>query len=318
MNNTTKSAPAVSGSAASPTVAPPDVADAVRRRPLWEWLLAAALMLVAFQLIRTGFTNPNFQWDVVAHWFTEGVILKGLGMTLLLTAITMAISCVLGTVLAITRMSSNPLLQGMARTYIWLIVSVPALVQLLFWYNIAALIPTLRIGIPFGGPTFTEIDMNAAISPLTAAIVGFSLLETAYMAEIIRGGLLSVPKGQIEAATSLGLSRFRTLRRIRIPQAMRFILPPTASQVIRLVQGTSLVSMLSLSDLLYSVQIIYNRTFQPIPLLIVASLWYLIINSALSLLQMRLEAHYGKSVSRRHQHVHPSMSSRLRRATRRS
>jgi len=172
-------------------------------------------------------------------------------------------------------------------------------VQLIFWYNIAALYPVISVGIPFGGPALALGSANALITPLGAALLGLSLNEAAYMAEIIRGGIGSVDKGQYDAARALGMNGYGVMRRIILPQAMRVILPPTGNQVISMLKGTSLVSVLAISDLLYSAQIIYSANYQTIPLLIVASLWYLALTTILTFFQTKLENRYGRGFDSR-------------------
>lgn len=270
-----------------------DVAGAAPVRHPLRLLASIGVLVLAAMLGHMLVTNPNFQWDVVAAWFTAETIMTGLAMTLMLTAIAMVIGVVLGILIAVARMSGNPLLRAVASGYIWLFRAIPELVQLLFWFNLAALLPKLSVGIPFG-PEFASWSTNSLITPLMAAILGLGLLEAAYMAEIVRGGLLSVDHGQVEAAKALGMGSARSLRRIVLPQAMRFIVPPTGSQVIRMVKGTSLVSVIALADLLYSVQVVYNRTFETIPLLIVACGWYLILNSILFVVQGAIERYYSR------------------------
>lgn len=270
-----------------------DVAGAAPVRHPLRVLASAGVLVLAAMLGHMLVTNPNFKWDVVAAWFTAETVMRGLAMTLMLTVIAMVIGIVLGILIAVARMSGNPLLSGVASAYVWLFRAIPELVQLLFWFNLAALLPQLSIGIPFG-PEFASWNTNSLITPLMAAILGLGLLEAAYMAEIVRGGLLSVDHGQVEAAKALGMGSARSLRRIVLPQAMRFIVPPTGSQIIRMVKGTSLVSVIALADLLYSVQVVYNRTFETIPLLIVACGWYLILNSILFVVQGAIERYYSR------------------------
>jgi polar amino acid transport system permease protein len=270
-----------------------DVAGAAPVRHPLRLLASIGVLVLVSMLGHMLVTNPNFQWDVVAAWFTAETVMRGLAMTLMLTVIAMVIGVLLGILIAVARMSGNPLLSTLASAYVWLFRAIPELVQLLFWFNLAALLPRLSIGIPFG-PEFTSWSTNSLITPLMAAILGLGLLEAAYMAEIVRGGLLSVDHGQVEAAKALGMGSARSLRRIVLPQAMRFIVPPTGSQVIRMVKGTSLVSVIALADLLYSVQVVYNRTFETIPLLIVACGWYLILNSILFVVQDRIERYYSR------------------------
>ena len=269
--------------------------ERIRPRPnpwsIVTWLIGG---VVIAQVVYVLVTNPNFEWDVVRQWLFAGSVIRGLMMTLLLTVICMVVGIVIGITLAVFRLSRNKLLQLIAATYISFFRAVPALVQLIFWYNLGALFPTLGIGLPFGGPEFVSLRTNDVISPFTAAVLGMGLAEAAFMAEIVRGGILSVPPGQTEASTALGMSRGHTFFRIVLPQAMRFIIPPTGNQVISMVKGTSLVSTIAMGELLYSVQAVYNRTFQTIPLLLVACIWYLIVTAVLYVGQMWIEAHFAQ------------------------
>ena len=204
----------------------------------------------------------------------------------------MVLGFLFGTVLCLMKLSRSRVLQLLSNSYIWLFRSVPLLVQLFFWFNIAALYPTLSVGIPFG-PSYA-LDANNLISALTAAIIGLSLHEAAYMAEIVRGGILSVGKAQSDAAYSLGMTDSLLFRRVIFPQAMRTILPPITNRVIGMAKDTSLVSVLALSDLFYTTQVIYARTFAIIPMLIVACIWYLLIVAVLGVAQHYLERHFGR------------------------
>jgi polar amino acid transport system permease protein len=271
-----------------------DVANAVASPAYGRWLATAAMLLIAAWFAWIVATNPNFEWPVVAQYFTAAAILRGLGVSLGLTVIAMAIGVALGLLLAVARLSpSRPLYAG-AALYIWFFRGTPLLVQLIFWYNLSTLFPTVAIGIPFG-PDFAVWNTNDLISPVTAAIAGLGLNEAAYMAEIIRGGLLSVPRGQWETAQAFGMTHSRALRRIILPQAMRAIIPPTGNQLISMIKATSLVSVIAMADLLYSVQAVYNRTFQVIPLLMVAVIWYLLVTSILNVVQGAIERYYARS-----------------------
>jgi polar amino acid transport system permease protein len=221
----------------------------------------------------------------------DGQILAGLARTLELTVAAMAMGLMLGTVLAVMRLSGNPLLSTLSWLYIWFFRSVPVLVQLIFWYNFGALYPHIVLPIPFG-PVLYSASTNAVITPLTAALAGLGLAQAAYTAEVIRAGIVSVPQGQTRAAMALGMRWTTIFFRIVFPQAMRVIIPPVGNEVISMVKNTSLVSVIALAELLYTAQLIYSRTYETIPLLIVASLWYLIIVSVLSVGQHFLERHY--------------------------
>ena len=238
--------------------------------------------------------NPNFGWPVIAQYFFDPTVLKGLSVSLGLTAVAMVLGVALGLVIAVARMSKDRLASALAGLFIWFFRGAPLLVQLIFWYNLSTLFPKISIVIPFG-PTLASWDTNSLISPLTAAIIGLSLNEAALMAEIIRGGLLSVDKGQTETAQAFGMTRTRALRRIIIPQAMKSIVPPTGNQLISMIKATPLVSVIAMADLLYSVQSIYNRTFEVIPMLLVAVFWYLLITSILNVGQGAIERYYNRS-----------------------
>ncbi|HEX2298136.1 MAG TPA: amino acid ABC transporter permease, partial [Pseudonocardiaceae bacterium] len=216
------------------------------------------------------------------------------GITLLLTAVSMIVGSAIGLVLALMRDSHNKPIAAVALGYISFFRGTPMLVQLIFWFNFAALYPNLSLGVPFTEWQY-QVDTNALIGPLTAAIIGLTLNEAAYMAEIIRGGFAAVDKGQIEAADSLGMSSSRKLRAVLLPQIMPAVLPPTGNQLISMLKGTSLVSVLGVADLLQSAQLIYARTYETIPLLIVASLWYLAMTILLGIPQSMIERHYGRS-----------------------
>ncbi|MCU5774118.1 amino acid ABC transporter permease [Erwiniaceae bacterium BAC15a-03b] len=242
--------------------------------------------------------NPNFEWHVVLEWFTEGTVLQGLKVTLGLTVVAMILGVALGLLLAVARLSDNRLLRGLSSLYIWFFRGTPLLVQLIFWYNMSTLFPMISLSLPFSDTVLASWNTNDLITPLTAAIAGLALNEAAYMAEIIRAGLLSVDNGQVETTQAFGMSRSRALRRIIIPQAMRSIIPPTGNQLISMIKATSLVSVIAMGDLLYSVQAVYNRTFEIVPMLMVAVIWYLLITSVLNLGQSAIERYYARGTRR--------------------
>jgi len=258
-----------------------------------QWVATAVLLVFAAMFIHSLFANPNYQWSVVSHYFFSRVILSGVLLTIELTVIGMSISVVIGIVCAVMRLSTNRLLVGASVTYIWFFRACPLMVQLIFWFNLGVLYPRLGLGIPFG-PQFMTFSANSLITTMMAAILGLSLYEGAYMAEIVRGGILAIEAGQAEAAQSLGMPRSLTLRRIILPQAMRVIIPPTGNELIGMLKNTALVSVIALAELLYAAQSIYMRTYQEIPLLIVVIIWYLVIVSVLSVGQYYLERHYGR------------------------
>jgi polar amino acid transport system permease protein len=271
--------------------APPIKAVPVRHPG--RWVGVAVIAVLVAMLVHSFLTNPNFQWDVVGEYLFSDPVLRGLRNTLVLTVLAMAIGIVGGVLLAVMRLSPNPVLAGAAAVYIWLFRGTPVITQLIFWNFLAALYPRLGLGIPFG-PTFVSVDTNAVISVFAASLLGLGLNEAAYMAEIVRGGIQSVDPGQSEAAGALGLSRTQTLRRIVLPQAMRVIVPPTGNETISMLKTTSLVVVIAYFELTVAVQTIYSRTFQTIPLLIVAALWYLALTSVLSIGQMFIERRFGR------------------------
>lgn len=279
----------------------------IHRRSVAEYIAWVVFILLAAGLVYTLTTNPNYQWGVVGQYFTSAAILRGLGLTLVLTAVSMVLGTLIGLLVAVMRASSIRPVMLAATAYIAFFRGTPVLVQLIFWFNIAALYPHLAIGIPFTNVSQT-IDVNQIMSATTAAIIGLSLNEAAYMAEIIRGGFTSVGKGQLEAADSLGMSAMTKMRKIIIPQAMPSIIPATGNQVIGMFKETSLVSVLGVAELLESAQLIYARTYQTIPLLIVACLWYLAMTLLLSYPQSLIEKRYSRSTAAIGRTIMPSES----------
>jgi polar amino acid transport system permease protein len=234
---------------------------------------------------------------VVSRYLFDARILAGLVVTLKLTIIAEIIGIGGGLLLAVMRMSSSQVLVGTAALYIWFFRGTPLLVQLLFWGFAAAIFPEIGIGIPFGGPMLASWDTNTAISLMTAAVLGLGLNEAAYTAEVVRAGLLSVPKGQTEASRAMGFSRLQTLRHVVLPQAMKVMIPPIGNNVNAMLKTTSLVVVLGVGDLLYSTQQIYAKNLQQIPLLIVVSIWYLAATSLLGLAQSRIERRFSRETA---------------------
>ena len=251
------------------------------------------MLVLAAAVIRSVVTNGRFEWSVVGDYMFDSRILHGAVVTIELTVIAMAIGIALGVLLAVMRLSPNPLVSGASWFYIWFFRGTPLLVQLLFWYNIAALYPTIALGVPFG-PSFIHANANTLITAFTAAILGLGLNEGAYMAEIVRAGIISVDEGQADAAQSLGMTRLQTMRRIVLPQAMRVIIPPTGNETISMLKSSSLVSVIVVTELLYAGQLIYSVNFKTIQLLIVVSFWYIVFTSVLYVGQYYLERYYGR------------------------
>ena len=267
------------------------------RHPL-RWVTVVVVGVLLAMLIHSLVVNPAWRWSYVQGYFTDAQILHGIVVTLELTGLAMGIGIVLGILLAVMRMSPNPVLSTSAWFYTWFFRGTPVLVQLLFWYSFAYLFSNLSIGVPFG-PRFHTWDTNSIITPFVAGVLGLGLNEAAYMSEIARAGLLSVNQGQSEAAAALGMSRGLALRRVVLPQAMRVIIPPTGNETISMLKTTSLVIVISLNDLTGAAQNLYNQaTFLQIPLLVVASIWYLIMTSVLSVGQYFLERRFGRGTNR--------------------
>lgn len=255
---------------------------------------ASIVLFLVAMLVHSLVTNENYEWSTVWHYLFHPRIMEGLRNTLVLTVVAMSIAIVLGIVLASCRLSENKVLSAVAGAYLWFFRGTPLLIQLIFWYNLSALYPRLGIGVPFGGEFFFSASTNSVLTLWLVAILGLALHESAYMAEIVRGGLLSVSGHQTEAASALGMNSSLTFRRIVLPQALRVIVPPTGNQVIGMLKYSSLVSVIALPDLLYSAQMIYTQTFETIPLLIVVSLWYLLCTSMLTIVQGYIERYYGR------------------------
>jgi polar amino acid transport system permease protein len=285
-------------------------AAALRTVPVrhpWRWVATAVILVLLAMLVNTlffssvvrgGVVEGRFQWPVVGKYLFARPVLRGAGVTLELTAIAMVVGIVLGVVLAVMRLSPNPILSATAWIYIWFFRGTPVLVQLFFWYvGITYLYPKLTLGIPFG-PAFYTVNANSLITPFIAGALGLSLNEGAYMAEIVRAGIISVDEGQTEAAQSLGMSKLQTLRRIVLPQAMRIIIPPTGNETISMLKTTSLVYTIAVTELFTATQNISNANYQIVPLLLVASLWYLFFTSVLTVGQYYVERYYARGSTR--------------------
>jgi polar amino acid transport system permease protein len=292
-------------SASEPNTSAPERPEEIRAVPVrhvGRWIASLIVLIIAASIVRAIVVNSNFYWGVVGHYLFDHRILAGALKTIELTAVSMAVGIVVGVVMAVMRLSPNPLVSGFSWLYIWFFRGTPLLVQLLFWNFGGALFKHITVGVPFGGPALINPTYNSVITAFVAATLGFGLNEGAYMAEIVRAGMISVDEGQTEAAQSLGLTRLQTLRLIVLPQAMRVIIPPTGNETISMLKNTSLVLVLgSVIDLLFATQQIYSATYQTIPLLIVASIWYLVMTSVLYVGQYFVERRYGRGFSRAEQ-----------------
>ncbi|MGH3877620.1 MAG: amino acid ABC transporter permease [Actinophytocola sp.] len=272
---------------------PPEKIVAVPVRHPGRWVAAGVLLVLAAMLANSLLTNPAWRWDVVWRFMFNQRVINGLFLTIELTLLAMVIGIVLGVIIAVMRLSPNPIVSTIAWVYAWFFRGTPVLVQVIFWSFIAILYPVISLGIPFG-PEFLFFDANLLIPIFVGAVLGFGLNEAAYMSEIVRAGILSVDSGQTEAAEALGMTRLKILRRIVLPQAMRVIIPPTGNETISMLKTTSLASVIAVGDLFTEVQLIYGGNLQQIPLLVVASIWYLVLTSLLSVAQFFIERRYSR------------------------
>ncbi|MYZ33995.1 MULTISPECIES: amino acid ABC transporter permease [unclassified Streptomyces] len=295
---------ALSSSAPSPKKesSPPSAAElaalkVVPARHYWRWVAGAAALVVVAQFVHGLVTNPGWDWDTFFLHLSTDTVLKAVWVTLQLTAYGTALGFALGVVLAFMRLSRSVILQTVAWTYIWAFRSIPLIVQLLFWFNLAYLYQELGVGVPFG-PVLWSFDTMNLVGAMSAAVIGLALHQAAYAAEIVRGGIISVESGQLEAAAALGIPRLRQIRRILLPQAMRGILPNAANEVISLFKGTSIVSVMAIGELFYQVQVIYGRNGRVVPLLMVATAWYILLTTLLSVAQYYVERHFARGAER--------------------
>jgi polar amino acid transport system permease protein len=281
----------------------PDEIKAVPVRHPGRWIAAVIVLVVAASIVRSIITNtgPNkgFEWTVVGHYLFDSRILHGVVATIYMTFLAMVIGILLGVIAAIMRLSPNPIVSGASWLYIWFFRGTPLLVQILFWYNLQALFPTISLGIPFG-PSLVHTHANTIITTLVAGLLALGLNEGAYMSEIVRAGIISVDEGQTQAAQALGMSRLQIMRLIVLPQAMRVIIPPTGNETISMLKNTSLLSVISFGELLFGAETIYDVNYKVIPLLIVASIWYLAMTSVLYVGQYFIERRYGRGFTRAH------------------
>lgn len=284
--------------AAAETAAEVHELRVVPRRSLVTWALAGVAVLLCLAVTWTIVTSPSIDWSVTRSYLFNPQILHGVRVTILLSVLAMAFGVVLGVVVGLARMSKSAVLRGLATGYIMLFRGVPVLVQLLLWGNIGLIIQRVSLGIPFTDVEFFAVSTNRLIGPFTAAVIGLALHEAAYMAEVVRSGVMSVDRGQLEAAAALGMKPARTTRRILMPQALRVIVPPTGNQFVTLIKGTSLVSVIAGGDVLTQAQNIAASNYRVIELLGVATFWYVLLVAVASLGQSALERAVSKGVRR--------------------
>lgn len=262
-----------------------------------RWAAAVAAVATLVGLAGSLAKNDNLHWDVIGKYLFADLVFDGMVTTLWLTAASMALGLVLGTLIAVMRLSSNPVLYGLSSLFVWAFRGTPLLVQIIFWGYAGALYKHVQIGIPFTDVTFFQAETNTLLTPAVAALLALGLNEAAYASEIVRAGIQSVDPGQTEAAHSLGMGPQLTMRRIVLPQAMRVIIPPMGNETINMLKMTALVSVIAAHDLMSNIQDVYAQNYQVIPMLVVASIWYLVLVTLLSVPQAWLERRYGRGTA---------------------
>jgi polar amino acid transport system permease protein len=283
----------------SPSAGPAAI-DAVPLRHPWRWVAAVVIIILVVLFLYGAATNEAYGWHTFAKYLFDRRVTQGAWNTLQLTVYAMVLAIALGVVLAVMRLSPNPVFRSVSWVYLWIFRGTPIYVQLVFWGLVPTLYKNIQLGIPFG-PSFFHINLQSLSIPFLLAIVGLALNEAAYMAEIIRAGISSVPEGQSEASTALGMSWGMTMRRTVLPQAMRVIIPPTGNEVISMLKTTSLVTAVPFTLDLYGItsREIASRIFEPIPLLLVAATWYLAFTSVLMVGQFYLERYFSRGATRK-------------------
>ncbi len=251
-----------------------------------RWV-SGSLVLLILALIVRAFIYGQIDWPVVQKFFFSPTLIKGLGNTLLITFCSMLMGLVLGVIFAVMRMSENPVTKSFANLYIWIFRGTPIYLQLLIWFNLALIFPVVNLG-------FIEFRMVDIMTPFCAALLGLGINEGAYMTEIVRSGILSVDKGQLDAASLIGMTRLTAMRRIVLPQAMRVIVPPTGNEFIGLLKTSSMASAIAYTEILHRAQLIYFVNAKVMELLLVAAGWYLIIVTILTILQGVVERHFNR------------------------
>ena len=264
----------------------------IAREPHWfRWLSAALIVLVLAAIVR-AFAGGQIEWSYVSRFLTAKVILEGIVNTMVMAVLAMALGIFLGVVVAVMRLSPNPVLKTVAAGYTWLFRGTPLILQLLLWFNLALVFPTI------GLPGVWEMRTVDLMTPFLAALLGLGINQGAYTSEVVRAGLLSVDVGQYEAAKAIGMPRLLALRRIILPQAMRVIIPPIGNEFVGMIKLTSLASVIQYAEMLHNAQNIYYANARVIELLIVAGIWYVVVVTVLSLVQSRIELFYARGAGR--------------------
>jgi polar amino acid transport system permease protein len=277
----------------------PAAIDAVPLRHPWRWVAAIVILILLALFLYGAATNEAYGWATFGKYILDERVVSGVWITIQLTVLSMILAVVLAVILAVMRLSPNPVFRSVAWVYLWIFRGTPVFVQLVFWGLFPTIYKNIQLGIPFG-PTFFQMNIQSLSNYFLLAIIGLGLNEAAYLAEIIRAGITSVPEGQTEASTALGMSWLLTMRRTVLPQAMRVIIPPTGNEFIGQLKTTSLAVAVPFTlDLFGRQRDIASVIFQPVPLLLVAAAWYLLITSILMVGQFYLERYFSRGASRK-------------------
>ncbi len=274
--------------------------EAIKAVPVRHWgrYVSAAIVLALVAAFGIALSKADITWASIPRFLTSRVILDGLRNTLVISVAAQAVGIVLGILFAVMRLSKNPVVGTVSWFYIWFFRGTPVLVQLVFWFNLSLVFQTMTIPVPFTDLAIFSKPMNDFMTPFTAALLGLGLNEGAYMAEIVRAGIISVDEGQSEAAAALGMTSTQTMRRVVLPQAMRVIIPPTGNEFINMLKTSSLAAVVLLGELFRSAQNIYSSNLQTIELLVVISIWYLVLTTLASIIQYYVERRFARGSSR--------------------
>ncbi len=271
------------------------------RHPI-RWAVALFLVAISAAFVVDASHRGAYDWKAFAQYIFDPRVVKAAGVTLALTALSMFFAIILGVSFAVMRRSPNPVFRAVSWLFIWAFRGTPVYVQLVFWGLLSTIYHSFFIGIPDIHFHNFYLGFHQTISQQFSlfwiAVIGLSLNEAAYMAEIVRAGLLSVDSGQEEAATAIGMSWWTTMRYVVIPQAMRIIIPPTGNEIVSMLKTTSLVTAVPLvTDLYARTRDISTETYNPIPLLLVASAWYLFFTTVLMIIQYFVEKRFARGHS---------------------
>ncbi len=285
-------------SVSTPTERSADDVVAIPLRHPGRWISAALILLVLGLFLRSMWTNENVDHPTIAEFVFDPRILKGVVITIVMTALSMVVGSILAVALAVMRMSTNPVLRAVAFGYVWFFRGTPLLVQIIFWGYLGLLYQQIQLGVPLTDITFFSANTNDLIPAFVGGLLALSLNEGAYAAEIVRAGLLSIDQGQREAAYSLGMGPGYTMRRIVLPQAMKVIIPPMGNETISMLKNTSLLMVIAVAELYTAASQISSQNLRQVELLVVACIWYLVMTTALSIPQYYLERRFGRGTAR--------------------